>query len=230
VNAALRVAAVFDLDGTLIHGSAERRLIRHLLARRVLGVRHFGRALLRVIGHLGSPEAMFLTNKAYLRGIAASTLEHAAEDLFGRRAPDLVPEYLKAWIEDHRARGHILYLLSGAPEPLLRPFALRLGFDAFRGTRLVTQGGRLTGEIDGVHPYGLGKRALLEEAALTLGFDQKASYAYADRGSDRFLLESVGHPVAVNPDHELSDLARERGWPVLPHEQNPRLPLPVFPP
>ena len=29
------------------------------------------------------------------------------------------------------------------------------------------------------------------------------------------MLEAVGHPFAVNPDHDLRRIARERGWPIL---------------
>ena len=43
------------------------------------------------------------------------------------------------------------------------------------------------------------------------GIDLAASYAYSDSESDLPMLESVGHPVAVNPDRELDRVARERG-------------------
>jgi hypothetical protein len=33
------------------------------------------------------------------------------------------------------------------------------------------------------------------------------------------MLEVVGHPVAVNPDTNLSRVARERGWPVVVFSQ-----------
>ncbi|MNT83278.1 hypothetical protein D3C72_2231200 [compost metagenome] len=38
---------------------------------------------------------------------------------------------------------------------------------------------------------------------------------YSDSRNDLPLLESVGHPVAVNPDSTLRDAAEARGWPVL---------------
>ena len=40
------------------------------------------------------------------------------------------------------------------------------------------------------------------------------SYSYSDSITDAPMLEVVGHPVAVNPDRELSRLAREREWEV----------------
>ncbi len=41
------------------------------------------------------------------------------------------------------------------------------------------------------------------------------SFAYADCYADRFLLDRLGHPVAVNPTWRLRWLSRRRGWPVL---------------
>jgi phosphoserine phosphatase len=47
------------------------------------------------------------------------------------------------------------------------------------------------------------------------GVDAGACWAYADHGSDLGLLQSVGHPVAVNPKPELLEVAQRSGWPIL---------------
>ena len=49
------------------------------------------------------------------------------------------------------------------------------------------------------------------EIAARDGIDLAASYAYSDSASDVPMLEMVGHPVAVNPDAELSEIARVLG-------------------
>ena len=41
------------------------------------------------------------------------------------------------------------------------------------------------------------------------------AYAYADSASDLPLLMACGHPVAVNPDRRLREVARQRRWPIL---------------
>src|SRR5256885_2363061 len=41
------------------------------------------------------------------------------------------------------------------------------------------------------------------------------SKAYSDSFSDAPMLESVGNPVAVNPDRRLKRVAQSRGWPIL---------------
>jgi phosphoserine phosphatase len=53
------------------------------------------------------------------------------------------------------------------------------------------------------------------------GIDLGASSAYTDSRSDIELLETVGHPFAVNPDRALRLAAKARGWPVLHFSSGP---------
>ena len=50
------------------------------------------------------------------------------------------------------------------------------------------------------------------------GLDLATSYAYSDAASDVPMLRAVGHPVAVNPDAELAQVAAQEGWDVLRFE------------
>ncbi len=47
------------------------------------------------------------------------------------------------------------------------------------------------------------------------GLSLADSYAYSDSMTDRPMLEAVGHPVVVNPDKELRELAEKRDWQVM---------------
>ena len=51
------------------------------------------------------------------------------------------------------------------------------------------------------------------------------SYAYSDSASDLPMLEAVGHPVAVNPEPELREIATDRGWPIIETARIPRVKL-----
>ena len=53
--------------------------------------------------------------------------------------------------------------------------------------------------------------------------DLRLSSAYSDSVNDLPLLQGVGHPVAVNPDRMLRELAAERGWPVQDFRRRRRL-------
>ena len=52
----------------------------------------------------------------------------------------------------------------------------------------------------------------LRELAEDRGIDLAESYAYGDSSNDIHMLESVGHPCAVNPDSKMKRAATTRGW------------------
>ena len=62
---------------------------------------------------------------------------------------------------------------------------------------------------------GPAKARAIERLAAQYGLDLGRSYAYGNSWSDRWMLESVGRPAAVNPAARLARLTRYRGWPVL---------------
>jgi len=125
--------------------------------------------------------------------------------------PRLFPDALRQ-IDDHRAKGHRIVLVSGGIEPVLKPLAEMLAPDVLVAARPEVVDSRLTGRlVDG--PLSGEKKAIAaREIAETLGVDMQRSYAYADSYADRQILECVGNPVAVNPDRRLRKMAQSRGW------------------
>jgi phosphoserine phosphatase len=62
---------------------------------------------------------------------------------------------------------------------------------------------------------GPGKRTHAERYAREVGVPLSACAFYTDSYSDLPVLEVVGRPVAVHPDHRLRREALRRGWPVV---------------
>ena len=81
-------------------------------------------------------------------------------------------------------------------------------------------GRRLKVRVRADHPiewWMTGGRALLVERAVEAfaaghDIDLADSYAYSDSLSDLPMLRAVGHPVAVNPDRALAQVAADEGW------------------
>lgn len=115
-------------------------------------------------------------------------------------------------VRRHRAAGRAVVVLSGGMAPMLEPMVHLLGADALYATEPEVVDGRLTGRLVGTHPVNEGKAAVIKKAAAELGLALDASYAYADHYTDRFFLETVAHPTAVNPSRRLKALAAQRGW------------------
>ena len=208
MNRKARIAAVFDVDGTLIVGnSLERTFINFLVRHGELRASELVRFLGGAFDGIPLP-----ANKAYLRGKDYYRLSALARICFTREIePRLLPAAL-ARIRWHQASGHEVALLSGTLDLLLAPLAERLGIGAASGTHLEMRGQQLSGRITGGHPFGEGKVERLRELARRFEFDPRKSFAYADHFADRHLLERVGYPVAVNPDRELRRVAETRGW------------------
>jgi phosphoserine phosphatase len=87
------------------------------------------------------------------------------------------------------------------------------------GTCWESEDGVYTGRLDGPFAYGEGKADRLRTFAAERGIDLAQSWAYTDAVSDLPMLETVGHPVAVNPDAELAEVAKREGWEVLRFEK-----------
>jgi HAD superfamily hydrolase (TIGR01490 family) len=132
-------------------------------------------------------------------------------------AADVVPHITERGLQrvaEHEARGHVLAIVSASTQYVVRPMAAYLGFPGqYVCTHLVSENGRLTGEVMPPVCYGRGKVIWAERFATEHDVDLAASYFYTDSISDLPLLERVGRPVVVNPDLRLSRLARKRGWP-----------------
>jgi len=104
--------------------------------------------------------------------------------------------------------------VSSSPAEVVEPLAEFMGADRAIATRAAVDGeGNYTGELE-FYAYGDSKAVAIRRLAEQDGIDLDGSYAYSDSVTDLPMLETVGHPVAVNPDKELLRLARAREWDV----------------
>jgi phosphoserine phosphatase len=71
--------------------------------------------------------------------------------------------------------------------------------------------GRYTGAME-FYAYAEGKAEAIRELATAENLVLPDSFAYSDSVTDLPMLEAVGHPVVVNPDKELAQIAEERDW------------------
>jgi phosphoserine phosphatase len=110
--------------------------------------------------------------------------------------------------------GHAVVIISSSGHEVVDPIARLLGVDDVIATRMQVAGGRYTGQME-FWAYGTAKADRVQALAAERGYQLADCYAYSDSATDLPLLETVGHPHAVNPDRPLRKIARERGWPIL---------------
>jgi HAD superfamily hydrolase (TIGR01490 family) len=157
------------------------------------------------------------------RGVFADVPEREisrmSAELLAGILPRIYPEMLDE-VHLHQDQGRATFLVSAAGNELVRTLARVLGMEDGIGTRWeVGPDGAYTGRMDGPFVYGKGKVEAMRRFAEEHGIDLGASYAYSDSASDLPMLELVGHPVAVNPDQPLLEVARQRGWRVIRFEK-----------
>ena len=215
--------AIFDIDGTLIEGSTERRFGRYLLRqgrqgpRQILEYCWFWLRFRSVYG-----AETLKKNKAYLAGLAVAEIDSLASTFV---TTEILPQLYApavARLQQHLRRGDTVALISGTLEPIARALAAALGVLHVRGTVCSERDGIYLASPPKVHPFGAAKLALAAELAAQLGADLRQASAYGDSRHDLALLEAVGNPVAVRPDGPLLATARGNRWDIIASHDAPQ--------
>lgn len=217
-----RRAAFIDLDKTLIPGSSLFLLAQGLYARdiyRVWDIARFGwaQAMFRVSGAEQEAASRMAREHAlsFISGRSREELEGWGRELVEERIIPRVYEGMVHIVECHIAAGDETFLVTAAPQELAEIVREELGMTGAIGTRAELDSlGRYTGRLAGPVMRGPAKAEAVRALAEERGIDLAISAAYSDSVTDLPLLEAVGEPHAVNPDHDLRQLANRRGWPV----------------
>jgi HAD superfamily hydrolase (TIGR01490 family) len=222
-------AAFFDLDKTVIARASMVAFGRPFYQGGLINRRTVLRALYGqlVYLHLGASEdkleriresVLKLTrgwHQERVREIVEEALDQIVDPIIYAEAADL--------IDQHRAEGRYVVIVSASPEELVEPLGRYLGADATIASRAaVDADGRYTGKME-FYAYGEFKAEAMRSLAAKEGIDLAESYAYSDSYTDLPMLESVGHPVAVNPDRVLGRYAREHDFEITRFVQPVRL-------
>jgi phosphoserine phosphatase len=129
-------------------------------------------------------------------------------DLWKKRRDDVI-----ARLQNHAAQGAQVYIASSVVEPMIEPFARRVGAQTI-GTPVEYANGnvRVAGEL-------VAQERKIGQVLSRLGVD-RVDFAYGDTVQDVPLLEHADHPVAVYPDGALKAVALERGWEIFGSREN----------
>jgi HAD superfamily hydrolase (TIGR01490 family) len=225
--------AFFDVDGTLLpHPSLELRFFLNLLRAGKIPAGNYFRWAAEIFRQ-GVPQFGMVTqaNKMYLRGVSAGVLS----EMESQNPRNWVPEIFPAAIERvwwHSLRGDTIVLVTGTLAPLaeivksaLERALLLRGMESqvcVMATRLASQYGCWTGRVSGPPMLGQAKAVAIREFANAREVSLRKCAAYGDHSLDRFMLEAVANPFAVNPTSGLREIARRNGWPVVSWSPCPR--------
>lgn len=221
-------AAFFDLDKTLVPGSSLFLMARGMYERDFYRVRDMVRfAVGQVAYRIGGSErerAMDRTRDSsleFIKGHSQDEMRALGREIADERIlPRVYPDIAQV-VRQHGEAGDLTFLTTAAPIEVAEIVAQGLGMTGAIGTiSEVDETGRYTGRLVGELLHGPAKAKAAEELAARHGIELRDCAAYSDSINDLPLLETVGHPHAVNPDHQLRRIARSRGWPI--HELRTR--------
>lgn len=212
-----KIAAFFDLDKTIIATSSAfaygKEFMAHgLITRQEALDLYLTKAQYMFVGQ--SSEKMDVTRDALAQMVAGWPVDEViritAESMHTVVTPAIYSE-ARELIEQHKAQGHEVVIISASAEILVKPIAQELGIDTVVATGMEVVDGKLTGTITR-YLKGDAKAEAAVEFAKTRGYDLAESFAYSDSATDIPMLEAVGNPVAVNPDRALKKHAIANGW------------------
>lgn len=135
-----------------------------------------------------------------MKAVGEWAVEH---DLWKKRRDDVI-----ARLQAQAANGARVYIASSVIEPIIEPFARRIGAQTI-GTPVEYLNGRIR-----VAGNLVAQERKIEQVLSRLGVD-RIDFAYGDTAQDVPLLEHAEHPVAVYPDEALRSAALARGWEIL---------------
>lgn len=215
----LTAAAFFDVDNTLVQGSSLVHFGRGLAARKYFQYSDvwkfmYAQAKFQLTGRENSDDVAEGRRKAlaFIEGRSTTELTALCEEIYDEIIATKIWPGTRELAQAHLDAGQQVWLVTATPYDLAEIIARRLGLTGALGTVAESVDGVFTGRLVGDILHGLGKAHAVRSLAVREGLNLKRCSAYSDSINDAPMLSLVGTAVAINPDSELRDLARERGW------------------
>jgi HAD superfamily hydrolase (TIGR01490 family) len=211
--------ALFDLDNTLLAGDSDHAWGEFLCQR----------GLVDAESYRARNDAFY---QDYLSGeLDVEAYQNFCQELLGRSEMTQLQQWHTEFMRDHiepimlakgaalvrrhHEAGDRVVIITATNRFITGPIAARLGVDTLLATECEMQDGRYTGRLTDVPCFQEGKVTRIERWLQENDQSLGDSYFYSDSRNDLPLLERVSHPVAVDPDPTLREIAQQRGWDII---------------
>ena len=216
-----RRAAFFDVDNTLVRGSTIYFLGRGMYQRGFFTKADISRFVLanlrfRLTGTEKQDEINRFQKSAqdFIGGHNVSEIKSVAQEIYDEYVSPSLWEGTIDIAKKHLNDGVEVWLVTAAPEDMAKLIAERLGFTGAIGSKAAIVDGHYTGEMNGPLLHGKEKAEAIRQIAKERGFILEDCFGYSDSHNDLPLLQTVGHPSAINPDAILRIRALKENWPI----------------
>ena len=205
-----QAAAFFDIDGTIYREGLITEVFKKMVTHEIIDQKRWHdevkpayMAWDRRVGDYDT-YLMRMTEifKQTLVGLSSQHINFIAQKVIEQKG-DRVYQFTRQEIERHQREGRLVIAISGSPDALVKLMAEKYHFDDWRGSLYKTDAqGFYTGEIVPMWD-SVSKLKALNELVAQYDLDVNECWAYGDTNGDFTMLQTVGHPTAINPTREL---------------------------
>ncbi len=218
-GADLTAAAFFDVDNTLVQGASIVHFARGLAAHKYFSYADIASAAwmqvkFQITGKENADDVAEGRDKAlsFIAGRSTAELAALGDAIYDDYIADKIWAGTRALTQRHLDAGQQVWLVTATPVELAQTIANRLGLTGALGTVAESKDGVFTGRLVGDVLHGLGKAHAVRSLAIREGLNLQRCTAYSDSHNDVPMLSLVGTAVAINPDSDLKQIAKVRGW------------------
>ncbi|MEI7917314.1 MAG: HAD family hydrolase [Methylophilaceae bacterium] len=214
--------AIFDLDNTLLAGDSDYQWGEFLID---IGV-------VERAAHASINDQFYADYKvgkldinAFLEFQLKPLSQHPRAQLdawhrefMQQKIAPMITEKSRALVEQHRANGDLLLIITATNSFVTGPIASAFGIANLIGTVPEEINGEFTGKVTGTPSFQQGKITRLNEWLAERGqglSDFGTTWFYSDSHNDLPLMKLVDKPIAVNPDPILLAYAEDHAWPIM---------------
>ena len=211
-----RIAAFFDIDGTLVRESILIKHFKKLVKYGIIDETHwvnsirpkyeaFERRYGDFDDYLDEVSSVY---KDKLVGLDRSLIDFTAQQVIDEGG-EMVYRYTRDRIEWHKSQGHLVFFISGSPDFLVEKLAKIYDITDYRGTHYhFDEDENFTGGLTQMWD-SKSKEREFREIANTYNIDLNKSYGYGDTNGDFSMLKTMGHGIAINPSLKLLNMIRQ---------------------
>lgn len=211
--------ALFDFDGTLSRGFISMDFLDYVHEKGLYSDKEY-RHQMDILDKYKNKTMSYDDwveewGRSWARGLAGkeqTDLDEAAKAFFEGFKSNIYPEARQIISELH-SRGYSTVMVSAGVSETADIAGRELGFDSVIATRCNVNDGIYTGELATSLHTATGKGKMVDDLEASYG---SPSFAFGDSSGDIGMLSRSRHPVCLNPNAELKEVAREKGWDRMP--------------
>lgn len=211
--------AIFDLDNTLLAGDSDYLWGQFLVQQGLVDGKEYEETNQRFYDEYKAGRLdiyKFLAFSLHPLTLFSPSMLHEMHGQYMHQMIDkLITPQALALVEKHRQQGDTLLIITATNSFITKPIAHAFGIPHLLATEPEMVDGRYTGKVSGIPCFQDGKVKNLHRWLNDHNMSLQESWFYSDSHNDLPLLYEVTHPVAVDPDPQLRQVAEERNWPIM---------------